>query len=69
MPAHLAGTLGLPTWVMLKHEADWRWMRDRRDSPWYPSLRLFRQCEPGDWRAVVGDLSMALDEWLRARCR
>src|SRR5690606_3219921 len=43
MPAHLAATLGRPTWVLLKHEADWRWMDGRDDSPWYPSVRLFRQ--------------------------
>jgi len=40
---HLAGALNMSTWVMLAHSADWRWMRDRDDSPWYPSLRLFRQ--------------------------
>lgn len=53
MPAHLAGTLGRPTWVLLKHEADWRWMDARDDSPWYPSMRLFRQPREGDWDAVA----------------
>src|SRR5262249_11074270 len=50
--AHLAGALGRPTWVALKHAADWRWMRDRSDSPWYPTMRLFRQNKPGDWTTV-----------------
>jgi hypothetical protein len=53
MPVHLAGTLGRPTWVLLKHQADWRWMEGRADSPWYPSVRLFRQPRAGDWEAVV----------------
>jgi tetratricopeptide (TPR) repeat protein len=49
---HLAGALGVPTWVALKHVPDWRWMLDRNDSPWYPSLRLFRQETRGNWRGV-----------------
>ncbi len=53
MIAHLAGTLGRPTWLLLKHEADWRWMADRADSPWYPSMRLYRQPTPGDWATVT----------------
>ena len=53
MPAHLAATLGRPTWLLLKHEADWRWMDGRSDSPWYPAMRLFRQPRAGDWAGVV----------------
>jgi hypothetical protein len=60
MPAHLAGTLGRPTWVMLKHDADWRWMEQREDTPWYPTLRLFRQPRPGDWSAVAQQLAARL---------
>jgi hypothetical protein len=57
MVAHLAGTLGRPTWVLLKKHADWRWMDGRADSPWYPSVRLFRQSRDGDWRAVVAQVT------------
>ena len=53
MIAHLAGALGRPTWLLLKHDADWRWMEGRDDSPWYPSMRLYRQQSSGDWDGVV----------------
>ncbi|HEY0825947.1 MAG TPA: hypothetical protein VGD76_19325 [Ramlibacter sp.] len=59
-PAHLAGTLGRPTWVLLKHEADWRWMERRDDSPWYPAVRLFRQPRPGDWAALARQVASSL---------
>lgn len=61
MPAHLSGTLGRPTWLLLKHEADWRWMEGRHDSPWYPSIRLFRQPRPGDWDGAIAQVADALD--------
>lgn len=50
--AHLAGALGLRTWVLLAHTPDFRWLRDRDDSPWYPSLKLYRQATVGDWSGV-----------------
>ena len=53
MPAHLAGALGRPVWLLLHYMADWRWMLDREDSAWYPGMRLFRQMRPGDWDGVV----------------
>jgi hypothetical protein len=53
MPAHLAGALGVPVWTLLPHDADWRWMEGRDDSPWYPTMRLFRQPSPGAWEPVI----------------
>ncbi|HVF94054.1 MAG TPA: glycosyltransferase family 9 protein [Sphingomonas sp.] len=53
MIAHLAGAMGRPTWLLLKHEPDWRWSPSRQDTPWYPSLRLYAQPTPGDWPAVL----------------
>jgi tetratricopeptide (TPR) repeat protein len=51
--AHLAGALGRPVWVLLPNPPEWRWMRDRDDSPWYPGARLFRQSEQGNWTTVI----------------
>jgi hypothetical protein len=53
MPAHLAGALGVPVWTLLQAEADWRWMEDRDDTPWYPTMRLFRQERQDDWAPVI----------------
>ncbi len=58
--AHLAGALGVPTWVALPVGPDWRWMTDRTDSPWYPSLRLFRQNRLGDWSEVFASMETML---------
>ncbi len=60
--AHLAGAMGLPTWLMLPATPDWRWRLDRDVTPWYPSMRLFRQVRPGDWDGVAKDLARALEE-------
>ncbi|WBY02626.1 hypothetical protein PE066_03555 [Ramlibacter tataouinensis] len=66
MAAHLAGGQGRPTWLLLKHEADWRWMDGRSDSPWYPSMRLFRQRRAGDWAGLVDEVAAALSAWSTA---
>jgi hypothetical protein len=60
MPAHLAGALGVPVWTLLPHEADWRWLERRSDSPWYPTMRLFRQSRPGEWSSVLACVHRAL---------
>lgn len=60
MPAHLAGAMNTPVWLMLKKDADWRWMEDRSDSPWYPSMQIFRQPTEGDWEAVIGKIQEEL---------
>src|ERR1041385_3970983 len=67
MTAHLAGALGVPTWTLLPVEADWRWMLDRDDTPWYPTMRLFRQCEEGKWDDVIDDVAMQLSKLLPER--
>ena len=58
--AHLAGALGRPTWVALKHVPEWRWLLGREDSPWYPTMRLFRQPERGAWDPVFAAMGDAL---------
>jgi hypothetical protein len=65
--AHLGGTTWRPTWVLLPADADWRWMNARDDSPWYPTMRLFRQASPGGWTALVSRVRSALAEWIRQR--
>ena len=63
--AHLAGALAKPVWTMLARASDWRWMTGRSDSPWYPSMRLFRQRDRGDWDPVIDDVQRELTLLLR----
>lgn len=63
LAAHVAATLGRPVWLMLKHTADWRWMLGRSDSPWYPTMRLFRQSREGDWHGTVQAVRRELWVW------
>jgi tetratricopeptide (TPR) repeat protein len=64
--AHLAGALGKAVWVLLPYAPDWRWMTDRDDSPWYPTMRLFRQPERGDWAGAIANVRAALQQGLPA---
>ena len=65
--AHLAGALGKPVWTLIPFAPDWRWMLNREDSPWYPTMRLFRQPSPGDWGTVMENVSRALKELISNR--
>jgi hypothetical protein len=60
-PAHLAGALGVPVWVPLARVPDWRWLVDRDDSPWYPTMRLFRQSLRGEWADVFARIATELE--------
>jgi FKBP-type peptidyl-prolyl cis-trans isomerase 2 len=59
--AHLSGALGKPVWLLLPFVSDWRWMLNRKDSPWYPTMKLFRQEKTGDWKPVIKNIKDALD--------
>ena len=67
MSAHLAGALGRPVFVALRRVADWRWLLDRDDSPWYPSMRLFRQSREGEWGDVFARIAAAARDMLNRR--
>ena len=69
MPVHLAGAMGVPTWVLLHSHCDWRWMENRTDSPWYPGMRLFRQTNPGDWSKVIATVKQQLERAARSRAK
>jgi hypothetical protein len=60
-PVHLAGAMGRPAWVLLPFVPDWRWLIGRTDTPWYPTLRLFRQAARGDWSGTIDRIADALD--------
>lgn len=62
--AHLAGAMGMPVWTLLAYDSDWRWLIDREDSPWYPSMRLFRQSEWGNWSDVFVRVKQTLNSYL-----
>lgn len=64
--AHLAGALGKPVWVLVPFDPDWRWMLGREDSPWYPTLRLFRQNKPYDWDSVLTFMASELHKFLQS---
>jgi tetratricopeptide (TPR) repeat protein len=65
--AHLAGALGIPVWTLIYFAPDWRWLLHRTDSPWYPTMRLFRQKRYGDWDEVFKDIHMALQNFIKHR--
>jgi hypothetical protein len=64
---HLAGALGARTWTALRFMPDWRWLLHREDSPWYPTMRLFRQQKPGDWAEVFQRIAAALRHLMELR--
>jgi len=64
---HLAGGLGKEVWTLLPFSCDWRWLTAREDSPWYPSMRLFRQSKSGEWDSVMTRVVDALSHWHAAR--
>ena len=65
--AHVAGAIGAPLWVLLPFNSDWRWMRGREDTPWYPQARLYRQAAFGDWAGVVERVARDLAAWAAGR--
>jgi tetratricopeptide (TPR) repeat protein len=65
--AHLAGAMGKPVWLALPHASDWRWLQDRTSTPWYPTMRLFRQREPRQWESVFAEMAAVLGQSLAAR--
>jgi len=58
--AHLAGAMGKPVWTMIQYSPDWRWMLNRSDTPWYPTMRLFRQPALRDWGSVIQTVTKQL---------
>jgi hypothetical protein len=65
--AHLAGAMGKPVWLLLPFVNDWRWLRDRHDSVWYPTMRVFRQRTRGDWSDVLRDVQSQLRPFIEKR--
>jgi tetratricopeptide (TPR) repeat protein len=67
--AHCAGALAVPAWVLLPYATDWRWLLHREDNPWYPTLRLFRQKQPGNWDEVLERVAQAILVQVEMQCR
>jgi hypothetical protein len=65
---HLTGALGKPVWHLNRFETEWLWMLKREDSPWYPSMRIFRQQRPGSWDEVIARVASALVMHFKLRC-
>jgi hypothetical protein len=65
--AHLAGALGVPTWLAVTRVPEWRWLLDRTDSPWYPTMSLFRQTQAGNWSDVFSRMADCLSRQVLAR--
>ena len=63
--AHISGSMGKPTWVLLEKIPDFRWMLDRKDSPWYPAIKLFRQQNQGDWQTVISEVKKELENLIK----
>jgi len=64
---HLGGAMAKPVWALLPFASDWRWLLDRADSPWYPTIRLFRQETPGDWDGVIGRVAGEISRYKSGR--
>jgi len=65
--SHFAGALGVPVWILLPHPADWRWMLDTNDTPWYPNARLFRQPKLGDWKSAIEQVTLELKKLIASK--
>ena len=65
--AHLAGALGKPVWMLNRFDTCWRWLLERSDSPWYPTMRLFRQPRMGDWTPVIAEVREQLQLLIQSR--
>ncbi len=66
---HLAAALGKPTWLLSRHDGCWRWFKDRTDSPWYPTVRVFNQPKPNDWGTVMEQAAVALNEYVKGQAQ
>ncbi len=69
LAAHLGGTLGKPVWLLLQHAADWRWMIERKDSPWYPSITIFRRGRTESWRSLIQHVQSSLEDLLPGKIK